>query len=95
VIYTSGLKEGPRDEIGVFPVEEMEATVEFDTTRCQEGIWTMTISKTITKRFSNASIGEPSPESEVGVRNTKQEVQKKNEIFRYFLNQQGRLIERK
>ena len=93
VIYTSGLKEGHRDDIGVFPVEEMEAFVEFDSSRCEEGIWAVTISKTITKRLSNACLGEPSPESEERVRNTPPVVRDTKNRVEYRLDAIGRLVE--
>jgi len=93
VIYTSGLKEGHRDDIGVFPVEEMEAFVEFDSSRCEEGIWALTISKIITKRLSNVCLGEPSPESEERVRNTPPVAKESEDMRVYRMDGEGRLVE--
>ena len=91
-IYTKGLKEGKMDTIGVFPVEEMEAKVEFDTTRCSEGIWVMNISKTTTESLSNASIGDPSPESQEVV-DSFEPVVKEDIIKKMFrMNRDGKLI---
>ncbi len=92
-VHTKGLKEGKMDTIGVFPVEEMEAEVGFDTTRCSEGFWVMNISKTTIKRLSNASIGEPSLESERSVASFKPVVKEERLQTVYRLNRDGRLVE--
>jgi len=91
-IYTKGLKEGDRDEVGVFPVEEMEAEVGFDTTRCSEGIWVMNISKTTTESLSNATEGEPSPESQERLDNFKPVVKNQRLKKVYRMNSDGRLV---
>ena len=91
-VYTAGLTEGDRNKIGVFPVEEMEAEVEFDTTRCDEGVWVMKLSKTITKSLSNASEGEPSPESRKAVDDFGAVVKKQQLKKVYRMNRQGRLV---
>ncbi|MFM9009011.1 MAG: hypothetical protein ACKORE_10585 [Bacteroidota bacterium] len=85
-VYTSTYSMDPSDAMGLFEEEKMEATVEFDTTRCAEGIWGMIVSKTTTKSLSNASEGEPSPESEERLRNTPPVGRKSLEtrVFRLF-----------
>lgn len=91
-IYTKGLKEGDRDEVGVFPVEEMEAEVEFDTSRCAEGIWIVKLSKTFTKSISNATEGEPSPESQGKVDSFKPIIKKERLQMIYRMNNNGKLV---
>ncbi len=92
-VYTSTYSMGHSDAMGVFEEEKMEATVEFNNTRCAEWVWGMTISKTISKSLSNASEGEPSPESEERVRNTPPVVKESEDKRVYRMDGQGRLVE--
>lgn len=92
-VYTSTYSMGQSDTLGVFEEEKMEASIEFDTTRCAEGIWVMIVSKTTTKSLSNASEGEPSPESEERVRNTPPVVKESVDKRIYRMDGTGRLVE--
>jgi hypothetical protein len=91
-IYTKGMTEGNMDKTGVFPVKQMEAEVEFDTTHCDEGVWVMNISKTTTESLSNATEGEPSPESQKLVDNFKPVVKEEQLKKVYRMSRNGRLV---
>jgi len=93
-VYTATYSMGDSDSLGFFEEEEMEASIEFDTTRCDQGKWVMNISKTITKRLSNIYGEESVPESKDGVRNTPPVVKTNRVRKAYVMNAAGRLVQK-
>ena len=68
------------------------AEVGFDTTRCAEGVWVMNITKTTTKKRSNASIGDPSPEPQQVVDDFEPVVEEEQLATEYRMNRKGWLV---
>ncbi|MGR6088482.1 MAG: hypothetical protein ACU4F9_09920 [Arcticibacter sp.] len=91
-VYTQSLVEGEMDKDGVFPVMEMEAKVEFDTSKCSDGIWIMNTSKIMTQSLSNASEGTPSSESQQTVNSFKPIVKKLLEKKVFKMRRDGRFV---